>query len=183
MAISSLSETDINDIVEKLSKLPPGSLPYKIFVEFARLKVTPILEIIPLCFDPTGQINVALFKRPVDDQWWPDLYHFPGFCLLPGDLSASVKWGLPPKAYRRFLKTELKGIKCLGIPVMVGYFSAIGNRGPSVNLVYVQPIDYRSSLPFLFPVSRLPSDIVSDQKQLIVCCTKVFVQHFGNNLK
>jgi hypothetical protein len=176
-----LTESETRSLVRLLKKLPSGPLPYNIFVEFARLKVTPILEIIPLCLDSSGQVNVALFKRPADDRWWPNLYHFPGFCFLPGDLSATVKWGLPPKAYHRFLKTELKDIKCLGDPVMVGYFSANGHRGPSLNLVYIQPIDYLSSSPFLFPANRLPPNIVAGQKEIINHCAKVFVQHLGKN--
>lgn len=94
----SLSSSEIHDIAEKLKKLQPGFIPFELFCQFNRLKVTVTIEVVPLCLDPHGDINVVLFNRGPNDAWWPNLYHTPGTCLLDGDITSQDEWDLPTKA-------------------------------------------------------------------------------------
>lgn len=51
-----LTDIEIKDIAEKLKKLEPGFLPFDLFYQFNRLKVTITIEVVPLCFDPEGNV-------------------------------------------------------------------------------------------------------------------------------
>src|SRR5207248_4789571 len=71
-------------IVRGLSKLQPGRLPLDVFLEVARLTVTPVIEIVPICRQD-GILRVLLMKRSDDDPIWAGLWHTPGTVIRAFD--------------------------------------------------------------------------------------------------
>ncbi len=169
-----LTDIEIKDIAEKLKKLKPGFLPFDLFYQFNRLKVTITIEIVPLCLDPDGNINVVLFNRGPNDPWWPNLYHTPGTCLIDGDIPIEDEWGLPIKAFERLKQTELKEINLIGQPKFINNLSHQTNRGPESVHVYIQEVNYQSAKPYLFLVSQLPENILNHQINMIKKCGEIF---------
>ena len=62
-----LTDSEIHDIAQKLKKIKPGLLPSELFYEFNRLRVTITIEVVPLCLDDQGNVNVVLFNRGPSD--------------------------------------------------------------------------------------------------------------------
>jgi len=171
-----LTETEIKDIAEKLKKLEPGFLPLELFSQFNRLKVTITIEVVPLCLDSNGEVNVVLFNRGPDDLWWPNDYHTPGTCLIDGDIPKEDQWGLPTRAFERLKETELKDMELVGTPKFVNNLSHQTNRGPESVHVYIQEVTYESAKQFLFPVSVLPKNMMNHQINMIHKCADIFKQ-------
>lgn len=169
-----LTNSEIKDVAEKLKKLQPGFLPFDIFYQFNRLKVTITIEVVPLCLDPSGEVMVVLFNRGPKDPWWPNLYHTPGACVIDGDISDQDEWGLPTKTFTRLKKDEFKDIQLINSPQFVGNLSHQTVRGPESVHVYIQEVEYESAKPYLFPVSQLPKNIVSHQINMIKKCAEVY---------
>lgn len=172
----SLSESEIKEIAAKLKKQSShGLIPFDLFVEFTRLKVTVTIEVVPLCLDSNGEVNVVLFNRGPNDIWWPNLYHTPGTCLIADDIPESDEWGMPSKAYERLKTSELKEIKLIGAPIFVGFLSQQVLRGPESKPIFYQEVDYESAKEYLFPLSKLPENIVVQQVNFIRRCGQLFL--------
>ena len=169
-----LTDIEIKDIAEKLKKLKPGFLPFELFTQFNRLKVTITIEVVPLCLDPNGEVMVVLFNRGPNDPWWPNLYHTPGTCLVDGDIPKKDEWGLPTRTFNRLKNTELKGIKLIGPPIFVNNLSHQVRRGPESVHVYIQKVDYNSAKAYLFPIFHLPKNLISTQINMIKKCATIF---------
>lgn len=169
-----LTNTEIHDIAEKLKKLEPGFIPFELFYQFNRLKVTITIEVVPLCLDPNGEVNVVLFNRGPDDAWWPNEYHTPGTCLIDSDIPKQDEWGLPTRAFARLKETELKDIKLIGDPKFINNLNHQVRRGPESVHVYIQEVDYESAKPYLFPISALPQNIMDHQINMISKCAQIF---------
>ncbi len=90
-------------LVQLLSQLKPGFLPYNIFVQLARLVVMPIIEFVPL--RSRGDIiEVLLLKRSKYDDIWPGEVHAPGTVIRATDNQGEIY-----KAFQRILIDELQG--------------------------------------------------------------------------
>lgn len=176
MTSNSLSDLEIKNIAGKLAKLSPhGFIPYDLFVEFTRLKVTITIEVVPLCLDPNGEVNVVLYNRGPADRWWPNLFHTPGTCLLADDIPISDEWGIPTRAYERLKTGEMKDLKLIGEPIYVGHLNQQVRRGPESKPVYYQEIDYESAKKYLFPISKLPKNMMDHQINFIHRCADLFL--------
>lgn len=169
-----LTDTEIKDIAQKLKKLKPGFLPFDLFYQFNRLKVTITIEVVPLCLGPNGEVMVVLFNRGPDDAWWPNLYHTPGSCLIDDDISNEDEWGLPTKTFARLKATEFGDIKLIDQPQFVNNLSHQTIRGPESVHVYIQEIDYNSAKSHLFPVANLPENMMDHQINMIKKCAQIF---------
>lgn len=169
-----LTDTEIKDIAEKLKKLKPGFLPFDLFYQFNRLKVTITIEVVPLCLDPNGNVMVVLFNRGPTDAWWPNLYHTPGACLVDGDIPIEDEWGLPTKTFERLKQSEFGGIKLIGQPQFIGPLSHQTVRGPESVHVYIQEVDYESAKSHLFPVDNLPINMMTHQINMVKKCGQIF---------
>lgn len=178
---SNLTDAEIKEIAEKLKKLEPGFIPFDLFYQFNRLKVTITIEVVPLCFDSKGNVNVVLFNRGPDDAWWPNLYHTPGTCLLDSDIPKEDEWGLPTRAFERLKNGELKGIKLINNPIFIGNLSHQVRRGPESVHVYIQEVDYESAKPYLFQISNLPENILDHQINMIKKCASIFKETSKTN--
>jgi hypothetical protein len=174
-----LTNTEIKDVAEKLKKLKPGFLPFDLFYQFNRLKVTITIEVVPLCLGPNGEVMVVLFNRGPDDAWWPNLYHTPGTCLVNGDITKKDEWGLPTRTFKRLKKAEFKGINLISSPVFIGNLSHQTNRGPESVHVYIQKVDYKSAKPYLFPVKNLPKNMMDHQISMIKKCASFFKSNYA----
>jgi hypothetical protein len=171
-----LSNFEIKEIAAKLKRLSPkGYIPYDLFVEFARLKVTITIEVVPLCLDPSGEVNVVLFNRGPNDLWWPNLYHTPGTCLLADDIPDTDEWGIPSKAYERLKSGEMKDLKLIGEAVYIGHINHQVVRGPESDSVFYQEVDYKSAKKYLFPISKLPENLMDHQINLIHRCAEIYL--------
>lgn len=176
MSNDTLTDIEIKEIAAKLKKLPSsGYIPFDLFVEFTRLKVTVTIEVVPLCLDNQGEVNVVLFNRGPDDFWWPNLFHVPGTCLLADDMSETDQWGMPTKAYERLKNGEMKGIKLLGESVYVGHLTQQVRRGPESKPVFYQEVEYQSAKEHLFPLSKLPENIADHQINFIHRACQLFL--------
>lgn len=171
-----LTDVEIKEIAEKLKKLEPGFIPFDLFYQFNRLKVTITIEVVPLCLDPNGEVNVVLFNRGPDDAWWPNEYHTPGTCLIDSDIPKEDEWGLPTRAFERLKNGELAGIKLIGQPKFIGNLNHQVRRGPESVHVYIQEVDYNSAKSYLFPISNLPKNIMEHQINMIHKCVNFFKQ-------
>lgn len=177
-----LTDIEIKDIAEKLKKLKPGILPFDLFYQFNRLKVTITIEVVPLCLDPNGEVNVVLFNRGPNDAWWPNLYHTPGSCLIDGDIPIEDEWGLPTKTFERLKQTELEDIKLINQPQFINNLSHQTKRGPESVHVYIQEVDYESAKSHLFLVSKLPPNILDHQINMIKKCAAIFKNRNSANI-
>jgi hypothetical protein len=181
---NTLSDAEIKEIATKLKELSPkGYIPYDLFVEFARLKVTITIEVVPLCLDPNGEVSVVLFNRGPDDLWWPNLYHNPGTCILADDMPETDEWGIPSKAYERLKNGEMKDLKLIGEPVYIGHLTQQVRRGPESKPIYYQEVDYESAKNYLFPISKLPENIIDHQINFINRCAQMFLSSKTATLK
>ena len=179
-----LSNIEIKDIADKLAKLSPhGSIPYDLFVEFSRLKVTITIEVVPLCLDQNGEVNIVLYNRGPADLWWPNLYHTPGTCLIADDIPDSDEWGIPTRAYERLKNGEMKDLKLIGEPVYIGHLNQQVNRGPESKPIYYQEVDYQSAKKYLFLISKLPENIINHQIAFIHRCADLFLTQKTSILK
>jgi len=169
-----LTDTEIKDIAEKLKKLEPGFLPFDLFYQFNRLKVTITIEVVPLCLNPDGDVMVVLFNRGPNDPWWPNLYHTPGSCLSDEDISIEDEWGLPTKTFFRLKNTEFGDIKLIDQPQFINNLSHQTKRGPESVHVYIQEVNYESAKNHLFPVANLPENMMDHQINMIKKCASIF---------
>ncbi|MFA5025543.1 MAG: hypothetical protein WC503_03500 [Candidatus Shapirobacteria bacterium] len=173
---NTLTETEIKKIATKLKKLSPhGLIPFDLFVEFTRLKVTITIEVVPLCLDQSGEVNIVLFNRGPNDLWWPNIYHTPGTCLIADDIPKEDEWGVPSRAYERLKKGEMKDIILIGEPVYIGHLTQSVRRGPESKPVFYQEVDYESARGHLFPLSKLPKNIMDHQINFIHRCAQMFL--------
>ena len=160
MTISSpLSKQEIDHAVEALKKCKPGFLPREIFLEVARLTVTPIIEIVPLRKVSQG-IDVLLIERDKNDPTWPGMLHTPGTGLRSSDKEGSFK-----DAFDRILEGEIGLSEFNGVPNLAGYIFHQVKRGRELGLVFWVELT-TSKVPKMgkyYPYSNLPNNIISTQ--------------------
>jgi len=172
-----LTDQEINNVAKKLSQLSPtGFIPYPLFVEFNRLKVTVTIEIVPLCFDSENNVNVVLYNRGPDDKWWPNMFHTPGTCLISDDIPVDDEWNLPTRAYQRLIQGEIKDLTLIDDPIFVGNINHQVLRGPESAHVYIQEVEYNPKLDCFYQINKLPKNCIPTQVKMIQHCAKIFSQ-------
>ncbi len=155
-----ITQKEINQVVNILSKLEPGYLPQEIFYQFTRLYVTPIIELVPIRKTDTGEIRVLTIEREADDPHWPGLIHTPGTVLRANDESVE-------NALNRIQNKELKGMMFEIKPIFVHYDFHRVNRGMELALVYVT--EYSKSIEGSVEVdpANFPENLVDTQINFI----------------
>ena len=73
-----------------LRELEPGQLPLDIFLEVAKLTVTPILEVVPLRLK-SDKVQVLLFEREKSDPIWGGKLHTPGTIIRASDRGGNLE--------------------------------------------------------------------------------------------
>lgn len=160
------------EIAKNLQALTPGELPLDIFVEFAKLSVTPVVEIVPINVnEKNGEIQILLKRRPHSDPIWPNLLHTPGTVVRSYDKSID-------DAVSRVLNRELEGISTSPATfVHTGIYKT--KRGTELACVYYTMINSERNLGDMHRFANLPSDLIESQLPFI----EAAVQHFKYRTK
>jgi ADP-ribose pyrophosphatase YjhB (NUDIX family) len=170
--MNKLTSSELNDIVEILKKLEPGEIPFDLFHQFARLYVTPIVEIVPLKKYAEEKITTVLLQRDKNDPIWPKMMHTPGTVVRALDKEGDLS-----DAFNRILKEELSNLKIIYGPKLVSYEFHQVKRGRELALVFFVeytgcPINGKE-----VDVNKLPRNIVDTQLNFIkkaVSCFKKY---------
>jgi hypothetical protein len=148
---------EINQAVKILERLQPGMLPPAIFLEIARLTVTPILEIVPLRLTEDG-VKVLLLKRDEDDPIWAGKLHTPGTIIRANDKENDFT-----DAFERILKKELSGTALVANPIYVERIFHEQKRGRELAEVYYVEIQGELLVGKLYDADNMPPGIVDTQ--------------------
>ncbi len=162
-----LSEAEIRNIAALLRKLEPGFLPLELFLQFTRLMVSSIIEVVPLRLVGTDA-EVLLLPRDGNDPVWGGLLHTPGTVLRPTDASLET-------ALQRLLDEELPGISS-SQAVFVEHRLHTQDRGRELSLVYWVEVQTSIADGTFSSVSALPTKLVSTQRPFIEAASRHFVR-------
>lgn len=157
----SRDEEVVASAAAQLSKLAPGPLPFEVFLQIARLSVTPVIEIVPVRQSPAASegVQVLMLRRPTNDPVWGGLLHTPGTVIRTTD--RSLEDGLA-----RISSDEL-GNPRASSPVFVQNFLHRQARGPELALVYWMEIQEDTGIGDFVDLSNMPTDIVKTQLEFI----------------
>jgi len=144
-----MNQQEIDRTVELLKKLEPGVLPTEIFYQFARLYVTPIIELVPLRKDVNSDIKILTLKRPEDDPSWPGQFHTPGTVLRATDKSID-------EALDRILRDELENLELVDKPIFVNFDFHKVARGTEIALVFSAEYTERPNFGEEIDANNLP---------------------------
>jgi len=151
------SSDEINQAASILSKLQPGFLPKEIFMEFTRLTVTPIIEIVPVRKSRKGT-EVLLLKRPDDDPSWPGMLHTPGTVLRSTDIKNGVA-----NAFDRIFNDELK-ITPTSVPIQSTVdFHKVKRGVEFATVFYLDLTNQETTVGQWYLYTSLPNTIVDTQ--------------------
>jgi hypothetical protein len=156
-----LSSGEVHDVVNGLSKLDPGVLPFEIFHAVTRLVATPIVELVPIHLNEDGKPEILLLRREADDPVWPNQLHIPGTVVRGSDEEGSFK-----DAFSRISK-ELGGL-VLENPTLVRNIIHHSGRGMEVSQIYWADIGgIEPGQGEFFAADDLPGEIVQSQLDFI----------------
>ncbi|EKE20015.1 MAG: hypothetical protein ACD_8C00067G0021 [uncultured bacterium] len=169
-----ITEKEIQSVTEILKKLEPGLLPLPIFLEFARLYVSCIIEVVPF-YNDNGNIQVLLQEREAEDPIWGGKLHTAGTVVRANDKEGSFE-----SAFDRILNKELQGISVKTEPVFIRPIFHQVARGRELALIFYVELATSevSHLGKLYDVDKLPSEIVETQIEFI----KDAVNNFAKTL-
>ena len=172
-----LTESEINQTAELLTRIPAGFLPFPIFRQVARLAVFSIVEIVPLRVRD-GQIEVLLLKRGEEKQDWPELWpgilHTPGTVIRPTDELGSYK-----EAFSRILQDELHGVELAGEPQYVYNLLHHNKRGTESAQVFIVEVVGEPAAGAFYPAGKLPTNIMLSQLDFIPTAVAAFKRAKG----
>ena len=163
-----MDKSEEKQLVELLSRLEPGFLPYDIFVQLARLATLPIIEFVPLRLNEKGETEVLLLERSKFDEIWPGEVHTPGTVIRPTDSTGEIY-----KAFERIRKDELMGTK-VSDGHFVGTLLHPSKRGMEhAQIFWVEVID-EAKVGKFYPARNLPDNLIESQKEFISQAVKSF---------
>jgi len=155
-------------LAELLSQLRPGFLPQPVFIEVARLTVTPVVEVVPLRSARFGP-QVLLLERDQKDPTWPGMLHTPGSVVRATDREGSYT-----DALSRILLDELHAIATKSNPRFVGNFLHKVRRGMESAIVYYVEIAGEPRTGDFYDISSLPPNVVDTQLGFIEAAAETF---------
>jgi hypothetical protein len=151
-----------NETALRLAELEPGALPLPVFLEVARLTVTPVVEFMPLRTSPRG-VEVLLLEREESDPVWGGLLHTPGTVVRASDSEGSFT-----DASARLVDGELAGTRLAGEPVFVETLLHRVRRGTELAHVYYVEVAGSPARGVFEQVASLPERVVESQRAFIV---------------
>lgn len=155
-----LSSNEEKRLVDLLTKLEPGFLPYDIFVQVARLVVLPIIEFVPLrTFG--GRTEVLLLEREKDDNIWPGELHTPGTVVRPTDSTGEMY-----KAFERIRKDELLNTK-ISDAHFAGTQMHPSRRGMEHAQIFWVEVYEEPRVGEFYPIQKLPHNLMESQVDFI----------------
>ncbi|HUC88281.1 MAG TPA: hypothetical protein VMR95_03990 [Candidatus Binatia bacterium] len=161
-----MTDKDVDITTSLLKQLEPGFLPYDIFIEFARLAVLSIVEVVPFRYS-NGAVEVLLLKRRKDDAIWPNKLHNPGTVVRPTDAS------LTEEAFSRIVNDELNGTKISEPQFVKNLFRTTIRGKENVQLFWVEVLDAPKEGSF-YSVDNLPDNLIAAQAELILTAAQYF---------
>jgi len=159
--MSLLSEVEAKQLVDLLSKLEAGFLPYDVFVQIARLVVLSIIEFVPLRLDKNNDAMVLLLSRTKNDPIWPGQLHTPGTVVRPTDTEGHIYL-----AFERILKNELQGT-VVSEPHYVGSSLNKSKRGMEQAQIFWVEVLEEPKTGHLFAVDNLPTEFMESQRKFL----------------
>lgn len=164
-----LNEDQIKGIRKILNNQSPGYLPYDLFIELSKFMVVPIIELVPLCKNRAGGIEVLLLKRSADDPFWPNLLQTPGTIVRVDDKDSSFD-----DAFDR-LKNEIGVTSFNKNPVLFQNYYRTSERSKEVAMCYWVELNENDIVRGeWFRINYLPVNIVDNQIDLIQKAVKNF---------
>lgn len=163
-----LTAAEIEQARQLLSRLKPGKLPFDIFLETARLTVTPIVEVVPMRRNRQGTVEVLLTRRDDSDPVWGGMLHTPGTVVRATDQSSGNQ-----DAFDRILQGELSGVKATK-PVFVENIFHPVKRGMEQAQVYYIEVLEDPPVGSFYDVTELPPNIVDSQVGFIKTAVHYF---------
>jgi hypothetical protein len=154
-----LTADEIDILVGLLAKLPAGRQPLEVFLEIARIRTLPVLELVVLGSNEKRQ-DVLLTRRSKDDTIWPGLWHIPGVVLAAQDKTMEG-------ALDRLINTEFEGLELGAAPVFAKTYLRCSARGSEQASIYLAHAVGKPLVGEFFNVYNLPEDIVTDHVSLI----------------
>lgn len=152
--------------LQTLRSLEPGFLPLPYFLEFSRLSVSSVVEMVPLRMSAESGLEVLLFQRPDDDPVWPKMWGNPGTVLRPSDKPGSLD-----DAFERIFTDDMAGIEISDTPVFAGNAFFASERGLHFAAVHWIEVD-QPGLGRFYPVNDLPPDFVKCQAGVLGMATE-----------
>lgn len=146
--------------VTGLAELEPGRLPLGVFNQIARLTVTPVVEVVPI-YNDNGAPRVMLYRRPDDDQHWPNQYYVPGTILNAQDQPGDLR-----DAFSRVLG-KLGALETTE-PVFADNILCKVARGTELALVHWTELLTRPEDDMLFDPSGLPADMIEGHNDFVI---------------
>lgn len=171
MAKPQLSESEQQQLVNLLSRLEPGFLPYEIFIQIARLAVLSIIEFVPLRLNKDGAVEVLLLSRGEDDPIWPTALHTPGTVIRPTDTEGKMY-----RAFERITLEELAGTK-VSNPHFVGSQLQKSERGTEQAQIFWVEVLGEPSVGQFYAVENLPDNLIQAQLKFIKLAATSFVKY------
>ena len=168
MVRSALTPQEIAEVTKLLGKLEAGELPLDIFLQFARLMVVPVIELVVLRRNG-AQIEVLLTKRPDDDPIWPGLLHSPGTVIRATDRMANSQ-----DAFQRIIAGELFNILLAGEPHFLQILFHQEKRGAALAQVYWVEATGEPPTGNFYDVTELPENLVDTQREFIQAAAQAF---------
>lgn len=154
------SNTELKNVASILHQLTPGTLPFEIFHEVARLGVFPIVEVVPLRLTADKQVEILLIQREADDPVWPDQLHVPGTVVRASDTVGSYA-----DAFTR-VATELRDTQ-IKDPVFVQNILHHSGRGMESSQIYWVEVTGEPKTGAFYNTESLPKNLVQSQLDFI----------------
>lgn len=160
-------ESNSSEMISGLSRLEPGYLPLDIFIEVARLTVTPVVEVVPLVNRERG-VGVLLTKRSDNDPIWPGMWHTPGTVIRAYD--NSIDDGI-----NRLLRDELDNCHNQR-PEYVGHLLHQVRRGTELALIHWVTVHDNIQIGRPFYPDNLPDNLVDSQRGFIAWAVNTYLE-------
>jgi len=167
-----LTSEEVNLVTTIMEKLKPGFLPFPIFNQVARLVVMPIIDVVPVRKDASGNVEVLLTQRENNDPLWPDMWHNPGTVVRATDHPNDYI-----DAFTRIFKDEL-GIAAVGQlkPTFVTDLFHHTRRGAEATRIYWLELTEEPRIGTFFDVHKLPDNTIETHIQIIHAAAEAFQQ-------
>lgn len=149
--------------------MSPGYYPEPIFLQFSRLTVNPIVEIVPLR-TRAGVVEVLLLERHAGDELFFGKLHTPGTVVRPHDTPGSFE-----DAFNRILRDELGGVKASRPEFVKNIFHDSGRGMEASQVFWVELLDEPNVGQF-YEVDKLPERLMRSQLDFI----PLAIEHYRN---
>jgi hypothetical protein len=141
-----------------LKTLQPGRVPEEIFLQFARLMVISVIELVPLRINTAGEVEVLLLQRPKGDVW-SEQWHVPGTLILATDKLDERDDYEQPMQRLLGVGGELAGIAIQGNPIEIETERRKTLRGDELAVIHYVEIAGEPTVGKFFALKDYPHNV------------------------